>query len=485
MFSKRVTTITIALSLVLITGVALAQGIGVQQLPGSGWTSGQQIQNVGNGPADIVAEAYDSSGGGPYAATGVTDGLTDVPVGESRNILENHWSGAPTSFEGSAVVSADEAIVAIVNVTNGSAAAQYQGVGSPNTEVGFPLFKNEFGPKHTTFYVQNASGTEAMIYATFTDDNGDKYTWNSGIPVPASTMVMFSPADATPSMPTQTKGGLVVTSTVAIAGAVLEHGTTDDTLLQATKGFSPDEYGTTLVAPLIKRQFGANPRSTGLQVQNVSDSAVDIYVTYVHAPLSGTPGAVHKQHKLSVDPGASYTFFENLIGDTGSEEVPLGSLASATITATGEIAAIVNETFFGGNIPNNRNTQTTYHAIAADDATQTVGVPLAKEYFGAAPKGSGIQVMNVGATTATVQIEYSFSETYTIIDQEIGPGGSQTYFNVHSTVPSGQWQSGNVLPQGEFGGAIVTADQNIVAIVQEADFTGAQDTKNYEGFNLQ
>lgn len=478
MFNKRLSTFALTTALVLVTGVVLAQGIGVQALPGSGWTSGQQIQNVGSAAAMIVAEAYDETGG-PYAAAGVTGGLDAVPVGESRTILADNWSGAPASFQGAAVVSADQPIVAIVNVTNGSAAAQYQGVGTPDTEIGFPLFKNSMGPKHTTFYVQNAGDTAAMIYATFTADSGTAYTWNSGTAVDPNRMVTFSAADATPTMPTGTKGGLVVTSAENIAGVVLEHGTSDTTILQATKGFSPAEYGTTLVAPLVKRQFGANPRSTGIQVQNVSASAADIYITY----MSGAN--TYKQHKLAVDPGASYTFFENLIGDAGSVELPVGTLAAATITSTGNIAAIVNETFFGGNIPNNRNTQTTYHAIAVADATMTIGVPLAKEYFGAAAKGSGIQVMNVGSAAANVELEYAFGTgTFTIINQTIDPGTSKTYFNVSSTIPSTEWAGGNVLPTGDYGGVIVTSDQNIVAIVQEADFTAVQDVKNYEGFNL-
>jgi hypothetical protein len=480
MFKKRFTSAILVITLLLITGVVFAQGpIGIQTLPGGGWTTGQQIQNVGTGPADIVATAYGRTSG-EYPATGVTGGLMGVPSGDSRNILDFHWSGAPTSFEGSAVVSSNERIVAIVNVTNGTAAGQHQGVGSPDTEVGFPLFKNEFGPKSTTFYIQNAGSTPAVMYATFTADSGTKYTWNSTSAIQPNRMVVLNPADA--SVPTGVKGGLVVTSTVPIAGVVLEHGTTDTTLLQATKGFSPAEYGTTLVAPLIKRQFGN--RSTGLQVQNVSNSNVDVYVTYVHGPLSGASGTA-RQRKLNVAPGASYTFYEALIGESGGDTLPVGTLASATITATGNIAAIVNETFI--TVPASGQKQTTYHAVAASEATTRVGVPLAKEFHGGTTgKTTGIQVMNVGTANATnVDLAYSFGgTTYTIQNQTIAAGGSETYFKVSASVPASEWAGGNVLPTNQFGGVVITSDQPIVVIVQEADLSGAQDNKNYEGFNL-
>lgn len=483
---KRWISAVFVIASLLITTVVSAQGpSGVQALPGGPWTTGQQLQNVGTGNADIVATAYGRTGG-EYPAVGVDGGLTGVPSGESRNILESHWSGAPSSFDGSAVVSSNEPIVAIVNVTNGTAAGQYQGVGSPDTEVGFPLFKNDFGSahKHTTFYIQNTGGTAAVIYATFTADSGVKYTWNSTSAIDPNRMVVLDPADA--GMPTGTKGGLVVTSTVAIAGVVLEHGVTDTTILQATKGFSPSEYGTELVAPIIKRQFGKNARSTGLQVQNVSGSPVNIYVTYVHTPLSGGSGT-QRQWALAVDSGASFTFFEN--AKDGGDNLPAGTLASATITATGEIAAIVNETYWPSVPTGKRQTQTTYHAISSADATQKVGVPLAKEMMGAAgnEKSTGIQVMNVSLTTAYVDLAYSFGgATYTIENQPISSGGSETYFKVSTSIPSSEWVGGNVLPAGGFGGVIITSDQDIVVIVQETHLkaTDPQDNKNYEGFNL-
>jgi len=491
------------------TGMALAQGPAVD-LPGSGWLTGQQVQNVGTGPADMVAEVYVAgAAGSPFSADAalVTGGLTDVPAGESRNILDNMWSGAPDSFRGAAVVSADQPIVAIVNIalSGQKAAAQYQGVGSPATTLGFPLWKYHFGTaaanyKETTFFIQNAGQAAAVINAQFIADDGTVYSWNSGSAVPVGEMVVISPADAKTAAnvapPTRTKGGLTVTCTEPIAGVVVEHGFEDVSVLQAAKGFSPAEYATELVAPIIKVQFGgAQKRSTGLQVQNVSDEPVNITVQYTEAGLSANPGTTYSQSAANVAPGASFTFFENTM-DSG-DTIPTGVLAAAVVSAVqadgggpANIAAIVNETKWPATQPQ-ALAQTTYGALPTSAGTAKIGIPLAKEIFGAAGRrnSTGIQVMNVGDAAATVEVAYAFNgTTYTIQGVSIAPGASETFYQVNSNLPTGgSWAGGTSLPTGQFGGATVTSTngEEIVAIVQETSLDAHQDNKNYEGFNLQ
>lgn len=504
MLRKRWMSLLVVVGLLAIAGMTMAQTS--VDLPGSGWLTGQQIQNVGSEPANMVAEVYVAGvAGSPFSADEalVPGGLTGVPVGESRNILDNMWAGAPASFRGAAVVSADQPIVAIVNVakSGSAAAAQYQGVGAPDTVIGFPLWKYHFGNKETTFFVQNAGNDAAVINAEFVADDGTVYTWNSTTPIPAGEMVVISPADARSATnaapPNQTKGGLTVTSAQPIAGVVLEHGTTDESILQAAKGFAPSEYGTELVAPIIKRQFGgAQKRSTGLQVQNVSEKAIDITVEYTEAGLSANPGATYTQMALNVLPGASVTFFENTGDAPGSDDLPIGVLAAAVISAeytdgTGpaNIAAIVNETKWPATQPQPL-AQTTYSAIPTAAGTAEVAVPLVKEVFGAVGRrnSTGIQVMNVGNVATQVVVTYAFGgNTYTIQGVSIAPGASETFFRVSASLPTGgSWVGGAALPTGQFGGAtITTSGQPIVAIVQETSLDGHQDNKNFEGFNLQ
>jgi hypothetical protein len=504
---KKSWVVGLVVALVLVTASIVVAQSSVD-LPGSGWLTGQQIQNVGTGPANIAAQVYVAGeAGSPFSADEslVSGGLTNVPVGESRNILDNMWASAPTSFRGAAVVSADQAIVAIVNVakSGSAAAAQYQGVAAPDTTIGFPLWKYRFGNteatyKETTFFVQNAGNDSAMIYAEFIADDGTVYDWDSGSLVLAGEMVVISPADArsgaNAAPPNKTKGGLTVSSTEPIAGVVLEHGYLDQTVLQAAKGLSPSEYASELVAPIIKVQFGgAQKRSTGLQVQNVSSQPVTITVEYTEAGLSSNPGTSYSQYAYGVLPGASFTFFENL-KDAG-DNIPTGVLASAVVSAEyadgspANIAAIVNETKWPATQPQ-ALAQTTYSAIPTSMGTAQIAIPLAKEVFGALGKrnSTGIQVMNVGTSSADIEVTYTFDGVdYTIEGVTLDAGASETFYRVSTSLPSGASWVGATLPSGKFGGATVTCTngQSIVAIVQETSLDQHQDNKNYEGFNLQ
>jgi hypothetical protein len=130
---KKLSIIMLMLLLVLSVGLVSA---GPNDLPGNGWTSGQQIQNVGNASGVVNLTAYDQAG----APTNCGDQPLDP--GESYTYLpETDCPGMPPGFEGSAVASADQPIAAVVNVNNrsvGKAAGQY--TGTDGSEVQPPSF---------------------------------------------------------------------------------------------------------------------------------------------------------------------------------------------------------------------------------------------------------------------------------------------------------------------------------------------------------
>lgn len=274
--SVKVTFVVVCV-LLLATGVVYARNT-LQALPGSGWSTGIQVQNVGTGVAQIVLTGYDAAGAATY-----TDSTTgaNTAVGESRNYTT--FPSGPTSFNGAGVFSSDQPIVAIVNINNGGsgglAAGQYQGVDATKTgtQVRFPLAKNGQGSKCTTFFVQNAGSSAGTIYATFS--NGS--TWNSGTPVDPGDMVTIDPANATPAVPTTGVFALTVTSTQSLAGTVSEYLCAGNTVLQATRGFGSSDGDDTLLVPIYKHYLGNPTRSTGVQVQNVGASPATVTVTYL------------------------------------------------------------------------------------------------------------------------------------------------------------------------------------------------------------
>jgi hypothetical protein len=479
----------------LATGAVYARTT-LQALPGAGWSTGIQVQNVGTGVAQVILTGYDASGSATY-----TDSTTgaNVAVGESRNYT-TFPSGA-TTFNGAGVFSSDQPIVAIVNANNGGsgglAAGQYQGVDASktSTQVRFPLVKNGQGSKCTTFFVQNAGSTADKIYATFS--NGA--TWNSGTAVDPGDRVTIDPANATPAIPGTGTFALTVTSTQSLAGTVTEHFCTDNKVLQATRGFGSSDGDSTLLAPIYKHYLGNPTRSTGIQVQNVGATAATITVTYACATCN------YAQYQQSVPAGASVTFFKNTIvaapggGATGSTGTALanGTLAAATVTSDGSVVAIVNESY--DTVPAGYyQSATTYSAQPLNAASVKLGVPLTKEKFN--NKTTGLQIQNAGNSAATIKVTYVLNAgaaacqgTYVAQNISIDPGKSVTLNTLSSgALPGGgTWSGGTVIKAGCFGGATIESTNGVplVAIVNEADTNPTpalqQDRKNYEAFPIQ
>jgi hypothetical protein len=456
----------IVLVVVLVTvGLVAAQG----GLPGSGWKSGQQIQNVGAADAKVVFTAYDLSG------ASFNCGDKTIVSGASATYLTDVDCPVPAGFIGSAVVSADQPIAAIVNVNNrgtGAAAGQYQGTDGADvaTTISFPLVKNNHVGRTTTFYVQNASTSPNNISATFTV-NGTDYTkaYNN---VPGNAMVVVSPTDAGVPSGNGVVGSLTVTGTQPLAGSSLEHQASAAVgqNLQASKAFTAADGATTVYCPLYRNAHTAKLQTTGAQVQNVSGGSVDISFT-VNA--GGTTYGPFTQNNVA--DGASVTFYAPAL------PIPAGAVGSATIEATGNVIAVVNDKGSEGGL----DRVTTYACFGGGG--QTVNIPLAKEFAGG--NTTGIQVQNVGNAATKVTLEYKATSGASRTVQStntIAPGESITAYNV-SGAPVG-WTivntNGNMV--GTVNGVVATASQDIVAIANESSAApnpSGQDTKNYEGFS--
>ena len=333
------------IALVALVGVALAEATA---LPGSGWYSGETIQNVGSGTATIDITAYDSASANTF---NLSDSITP---GSSKVYLPNSFPGMPSGFQGSAIVSSNQDIRAIVNVTNrylssltlgdpltaSPAAAIYQGMNAPSTTLNFPLAKNDYFGKTTSFFIQNAGTAAATVTTTFkflgvitplrprrcnpvrwlSLFQPDGYEW-SGPPPTGNTAV----------------GGMIATSSQPLSGTVLEHKTVEvhATVLQATRAFTAADYNTTLYVPVNKNNYFG--RFTGIQVQNVTGGAVDVSVEYSQTAGGSCPGGTKTDSHTGIPAGQSWNFPSSVLDP--------GCLASAVITGSGNIVAIVSESY--------------------------------------------------------------------------------------------------------------------------------------------
>jgi len=480
----RPTTLAAIIGAFVIASVVSASG----GPPGGGFYSGQTIQNVGSSPATISVTVYNSVDG----AVAGSHTYPGIQPGAAVTFFASDVVAAATLI-GSAVVSADQPIKAIVNVTNrqsgsngiagGTAAAQYGGVESPATTISFPLAKQQFGVKTSAFYIQNAGSADATFQAVFlmgtslADPAPIPYTYTSPS-LHVGQMAVVAASDA--GVPNSRLGSLTVTSAQPLAGTVLEYETSTSPalILQGTTGLATADYSNRILFPVVKKQLGG--RSTGLQVQNVSGAALTVNMTY-HGAGGSCPSGTFNEPPVVLQPKQSTTYLDSPLLTAGC----LASAEAATATPGGLLAAVVNEAF----LPCSPCTQraTMYRAFSSGAASTTVVAPVFKQDFGNKRTGLSIQNTSGSAATATVVFKVGAS-TYTYNNLAIPAGGSSLLLNMQNTgvYPDANWTggAGGRLPNSSLAAVTVTANQTIIGIANEAPINGIlQDNINYEAFN--
>lgn len=487
MFKKILLVMVVLVAVLVSVSLVAAQS----QLPGSGWWSGQQIQNVGTSTASVSFQAYNSSG------TSFSCGNKSVGPGASANFLTIDCAALPAGFVGSAVVSADQPIAAVVNVVNmstnfdgtgGRAAGLYRGTDGSNvaTEIAFPLMKNNFFGRSTALYVQNASDQTNDITVTIRV-GASTYT-KSFTGVKPYAMVVVGPADTSPAMPNSSYGSAKAVGTRPLAGTALEYQTNVavGNNLHAYTAFTPQDFAAKAYCPLARSN--AYNLNTGINVQNVGASAQKIKVTYSYTNLGQGSVQTKTVEKGPVNPNAGVSFFT-------WEDLPKGSLGSAVVEGMGggNIAVIVNDETFTLN----PNRVTAYSCFPDNAATKTnkVVLPQYKEFF--LGDTAGVQIQNIGNAAATnIRVTYypngggapvTFKNS-----NPVQANASFNLYRVSNPLPGITVVSGtpSTLLNG-FGSIVIEADQPVVAIAnEEPGFTpGAnkpaskQDAKQYEGFN--
>jgi len=153
----------------------------------AGRTTGIQIMNVGDATADIVFTLSQTAGSA--SADGASHTFEDVPVGTSVTFFPgNHGifdgpfgGGAIGEFVGSATITSDEEMVAIVNENDFAADATtkqtvYAGFAAGTDTVLFPLAKEFYNGITTGLQVMNIGADEVTLEANYVCAGGSSYT---------------------------------------------------------------------------------------------------------------------------------------------------------------------------------------------------------------------------------------------------------------------------------------------------------------------
>jgi hypothetical protein len=484
-----------ALAVGVQSGNSPAEAMTSQTVPGT-WVSAITVLNPAGSPgtATVDLDFYDSAGKHVCNTeqTGVVAGASKlwyVPSVLCNPAPPDHLTSftLPAGAVYSAVVSADQKVYAVVNVSSSSPAAaeQYNGVPRDGSTMGvasveyIPSVNREYYGASSTIVTQNAGGapTPITIHLVGTSSKGNINTCVISPSVPASSgyTLDLESANGTNGLPdlgtnfngaatvfggTSSPCGTTPTSSQQVAAVVTQY-RPDATPPQfgATNAFAGG--GPTAFIPgLYNNYYAVN---SALIVQNADTTPANITVSYVGA--KGT--AIDVVNGLA--PGASHLFYTPNAGKSGgSGSLPSGWIGSATVTTSGsggqKILAQVNEAASNGLASYPGSPSGTTHVFAPS---------LLKNYYGA---NGSFTIQNVDSTTATVQVTWGVTNS----TSSKCPGGTETF-----TLASAQSQAVYVpndpclnVTSTYSGGATITSTggQKIVALIGTAGSgTGAYD----------
>ncbi|HET9222378.1 MAG TPA: hypothetical protein VFO07_07740, partial [Roseiflexaceae bacterium] len=158
----------------VILAAALLMALALVGVPSAGaqmaitWTTGFQVQNLSATAANVSITFYDGATGNaltPFNAVIAANASTNffpLDGGAGR-------PSVPAGFSGSAVISSDQPVAAILNILgNGTAyGGSASGISAGSTTVGLPLIQKNNGGFQTWFSLQNAGSTNATVSVAF------------------------------------------------------------------------------------------------------------------------------------------------------------------------------------------------------------------------------------------------------------------------------------------------------------------------------
>ena len=370
-------------------------------------TSGFQVQNLSNSPANITVQYISATTQAQVATQTAT-----IPAGGSLTFVPFSAPGyvqmsAPAGFRGSVVILSDQPIVAVTNILGANAALgdSYGGFTSGATSLNLPLIVRDNFGIDTAITVQNVGDTSATVNISYVPGiAGNPATEPPFSLAPGASKTIFQKDNtALGSGAPGFVGSATITATGNIVATVLQEGNGQ---LTAYNAFPAGTGSPTVALPLVLgNNFGAY---TGIQVLNAGTLPTTVTINFapntVTAPTGGlTPCTTPPQRQLSINPNQTGT----LIQDAGNGNPPFDPffngciyIGGATVTSNNNqpLFVIVNQVNSGSK------DASSYAGFNPTTATDTVLAPLvAANNFGTF---SGVQVQNIGTTPTLVTITY-------------------------------------------------------------------------------
>jgi hypothetical protein len=412
--------IALAVVLVLLT----LQGLGlvaVAQGPAGTWASGIQIQNQSETADANITITFYWAMGTPNAGQVAYTFNDVIEAGKSQTYyVPSHIPGLPSDFVGSAVVTADQPVAAILNTTRTDGQLKRMGsatgVLSPATNVFAPYLRKHFYGRNSYVAIQNTSDQQASVTVTYYDGTtGNQIaaaTENWTI-APFTTKISYQDANA--NLPNAFSGSAVIAGNQPLAVVVNNANAGTDVDTSGFESYNGLATGsTTLYLPkLTVNYYGFQSSFT---VQNVGNMATDVTVTYTFG------GVEYTQTRNGLAPNSAWAVY---LATQSTLPAGLSGAGSAVVTSSQPLVGLVTE------VQRDRGYAVISSAVAQGTATSAVLFPkFTYEYYN---YSGGIQIQNIGNQATTVVLTFSQAGRADVVvtSDPIPAGQSASWFGTH------------------------------------------------------
>jgi hypothetical protein len=443
--------------LLLVLALAAVPGASAQQ--GITWTTGIQVQNLGAGTATITLTFYNSSNG---LSAGTANG--SIPTGGSVTYFPVPVVSA--GFAGSAVVSSDQPVAAIMNLlgNGGAYGGSANGLSAGSTSVGLPLVMRGNSGFDTWFNVQNAGNADTTVTVSYKPGGAGTAATESAL-IKAGAAHTFDQSGNT-ALGIKFVGSATITSAQPIVAVVNQVGKTVSKTLLTYDGFGGGSA--TVDAPLIM----ANNAGflTSINIQNVSATAATVQIKY--GPNTG--GAfVPANESFSLAAGAGTAKLQ------AGAAWPQKYVGGATITATGgNVVVVVNQLRTTGV-----SVGSAYEGFNPAALTTKSSLPLLMANNGGYLTSANCKNSNAGAITINVTYSKNAAGAFqpaNITGKAVAAGATAVILQAGSSDGT-NWGTNKYV-----GGATITATGgNVACLVNQLSLNATGDQfLTYDGINF-
>ncbi|MBE2220668.1 MAG: hypothetical protein IAF02_03960 [Anaerolineae bacterium] len=365
------------------------------------WTTGIDVQNTANSAGTVSIIFYDSAGNN---AGSVSDSIT--AYGSLSVYVPSIPNNELAPGDYAAVVSADVPVAATTSLQNYDlgGADMYLGTAAPENILTFPLvYRNHTSGKwNSQLIVQNTSDVNPLsvtlkLYTTGSSTPNETDT----VSIPAKASYNFNISDAKYDQ-FGPFGSATVEASAPLAGVAMSirnPGTGAKNVIETSyRAFGSAQQGKEIVLPLVYKNY--NTWTSGINIVNTGSVSTTVTVEYTNANpnlpnIGSNPGPWQDEIEIPANAMGSFYTPSNATG------LPDGFYGSASIVSDDQDILVV---VASQRYPTSGAQGVAYEG-SLDDASITACVSAPVVHNRTSWK-TGINILNMGAQTATVKIDY-------------------------------------------------------------------------------